>query len=373
MKLYEFQGKKLLAEKGIPIPKGTLLGRHDVAPASPVVLKAQVLTGGRGKAGGVVVARGDASQAQEAVRRLFDLEIKGERTAAVLAEPVAEIEREYYVSITIDGERGTPLFVACAAGGTEIEEISEKTPERILKLPFDLLTGPQDHHLNKIASFLGHKGDRRLIGLLADLYRVWRDAGATLVEINPLAFTPQGFVALDAKVDLDDDAPVQNAALAEELRKEQADLTGCPCGGEKNTITYVQLDGDIGFISDGAGTGMLTIDLLADLGGKAADFCEMGGITNPDVIYQALELVVRNNPKIKSLLIILIGGFNRMDEMAEGIVRFYRETAARLPLFVRLCGTMELEGKRLMEQAGFDVYDDLLGTVRAAVAVKGAA
>lgn len=356
MKLYEFQGKKLFAEFGIPTPKGNLIERTSDAPTAPCVLKAQVMTGGRGKAGGIILCK-TQPEVDQGIKKIFAMNLKGETVPAILAEQLVKIEREFYVSIAFDGERKTPLFIASAAGGMDIEHVAETEPDRILKLPFDAVYGPKQYELRRIADFIGVKNKKEFVSLLEKLYLMWKSTSAVLAEINPLVETPDGLVALDSKVELDDDAAFRKTMTP---MFSQGDV-------QHDTITYVQLDGDIGFISDGAGTGMLTLDLVSDIGGKCATFCELGGITNADIAYESLDRVISKNPGVKSVLVVLIGGFNRMDEMAEGIVRYYKEKKPLMPLVVRLCGTMEDEGKRIMADAGLPIYNDLADAIRAAV------
>jgi succinyl-CoA synthetase beta subunit len=188
-----------------------------------------------------------------------------------------------------------------------------------------------------------------------------------LVEVNPLVSTPDGFVALDGKMVIDDKAAFRQGELLADLTAEQGRLPGAEIEAERSdTITYVPLDGTVGLISDGAGTGMLTLDLIRDEGGAAADFCEMGGLTSPQVMYDAMSAVLSDD-KVKSLLVVLIGGFNRMDEMAEGIIRYRDERGLNVPIVVRMCGTMEEKGIEMMKEASLATCDDLLTAVKTAV------
>ncbi|MDR1875028.1 MAG: hypothetical protein LBQ90_08485, partial [Synergistaceae bacterium] len=206
MKLYEFQGKELLRRFGVKIPEGMLCRRDDVLIwGSPNVLKAQVLSGGRGKAGAIVFCDSQAGE-DAALEKLFGATLKGEPVSAVLAEERVEVLHEYYLSVAFDGEAGTPLIIASAAGGVEIEEVADERPDRILKLPFDSLLGPLDCHRARAAKFVGTSRPKEFADLLSRLARLYRETGAVLAEINPLAETPEGFVALDAKIELDDDA-----------------------------------------------------------------------------------------------------------------------------------------------------------------------
>lgn len=371
MKLYEFQGKELFARCGIPVPKRRLVRSfEDLEPLdAPLVLKSQVLSGGRGKAGGVVVCDDNASLVQEG-KRLIGSSLKGERVLALLAEEKVDILQEYYLSFVIDGELKKPLIIASAAGGMEIEKVAEEEPEKILKLSFDPLAGPSDYHFRRIADFLSLRNELKdLRKVLRAMCALFNQYDASLIEINPLVKTPAGLIALDSKINLDDDAEFRQKEIFQEFQDQQNVIQQNNAKEkDEGTITYVPLDGNIGMISDGAGTGMLSLDLIRDFGGEAADFCEMGGLTSPDVMYQAMETVFNKATKeLKSLLVILIGGFNRMDEMAEGIIRYKNDHGISVPLFVRLCGTMETEGKKMMIDSGLPVFDDLEEAVEKAV------
>lgn len=371
MKLYEFQGKELFARCGIPVPKRRLVRSFEDLETldAPLVLKSQVLSGGRGKAGGVVVCDDIASLVQEG-KRLIGSSLKGERVLALLAEEKVDILQEYYLSFVIDGELKKPLIIASATGGMEIEKVAEEEPEKILKLSFDPLAGPSDYHFRRIADFLSLRNELKdLRKVLRAMYALFNQYDASLIEINPLVKTSAGLIALDSKINLDDDAEFRQKEIFQEFQEQQNVIQQNNAKAkDEGTITYVPLDGNIGMISDGAGTGMLSLDLIRDFGGEAADFCEMGGLTSPDVMYQAMETVFNKATKeLKSLLVILIGGFNRMDEMAEGIIRYKNDHGLSVPLFVRLCGTMETEGKKMMIDSGLPVFDDLEEAVEKAV------
>ena len=371
MKLYEFQGKELFARCGIPVPKRRLVRSFEDLETldAPLVLKSQVLSGGRGKAGGVVVCDDIASLVQEG-KRLIGSSLKGERVLALLAEEKVDILQEYYLSFVIDGELKKPLIIASATGGMEIEKVAEEEPEKILKLSFDPLAGPSDYHFRRIADFLSLRNELKdLRKVLRAMYALFNQYDASLIEINPLVKTSAGLIALDSKINLDDDAEFRQKEIFQEFQEQQNVIQQNNAKAkDEGTITYVPLDGNIGMISDGAGTGMLSLDLIRDFGREAADFCEMGGLTSPDVMYQAMETVLnRAKKELKSLLVILIGGFNRMDEMAEGIIRYKNDHGLSVPLFVRLCGTMETEGKKMMIDSGLPVFDDLEEAVEKAV------
>lgn len=373
MKLYEFEGKRIFKEYDIPVPKGSVLTSPEgnIEVDAPAVMKAQVLTGGRGKAGGIKMWDGE-NNASDLLSDIFSQELKGEPVRAVLVEEKAEILQEYYLSITFKGSTATPLIVASAAGGVEIENVAAQTPEKIIKMEFNAITGPSDYQIRYISNKIGYKDFKDFRRIIKNLYSAFKNTDATLVEINPLVSTPNGLVALDAKVVLDDNARFRHNELHLNLIKEQKSLEGIENYVEpkEDTITYVPLSGDVGLISDGAGTGMLSLDLINDAGGEAANFCELGGITNAETMYDSLDRVV-NSKKVKSILIVLIGGFNRMDDMANGIVRYKEEKGLDIPVAIRMCGTKEEEGKEIMKQANIPTFDNLLEAVDYAVSNMG--
>ncbi|KAF0194538.1 MAG: succinyl-CoA synthetase beta subunit [Bacillota bacterium] len=375
MKLFEFQGKRLFKEFGIAVPEGTVFTASQPlleSMAAPKVLKAQVLAGGRGKSGGIKVVRSGVID-QEALNGLFTQIIEDEPVQAVLIEDMANILQEFYLSMTFLGSLATPVLIACPAGGMDIEEVAHNTPEKILRIHLNPLTGPSDYQVRTIAKEFGLKSSKELAHIINQLWKMFRHYEASLVEINPLALTSDGLMALDAKVVLDEKAAFRHTAAYNALLAEQEDIlqTGEEVSSTKgDTITYVPLDGTVGLISDGAGTGMLTLDLIKDSGGNAANFCEMGGLTSPEVMYKAMEIVMANLD-IKSLLVVLIGGFNRMDDMAEGIIRYRQDHGMRVPMVVRMCGTMEEVGKEMMRQADIPTYEDLIEAVRNAVSLAG--
>jgi succinyl-CoA synthetase beta subunit len=373
MKLFEFQAKRIFQEYGLAVPeRDLLLSPEDVPKLEfPLVLKAQVLTGGRGKAGGIKVCS-DKTELDSLLTQLFAMRIKDEPVRAVLAEEKAEIVQEFYLSITLQGGTAKPLLIASPAGGVDIEQVAAQTPEKIIRIPIDPLIGVQDYQIRYLSKHLGYQNKGELKHFVSKLYQAFRELDASLMEINPLVSTPTGLLALDGKVTLDDKAAFRQGELFKKLQEEQQALPGADTTSaslSEGTITYVPLTGTVGLISDGAGTGMLTLDLIKDAGGEAANFCEMGGLTSPEVMYKAMEAVLAD-PQVKSLLVVLIGGFNRMDEMAQGIVRYQKEHDLNIPIAVRMCGTMEEEGKKIMDEAGLPTYDNLLEAIEAAV--KGA-
>ena len=265
------------------------------------------------------------------------------------------------------------MLIAGAEGGVNIEEVAKKNPQKIITISFNPLVGPSEYQVRYLAEAIGYQDVRSLKDIIDKLYRIVCNCDAKLVEINPLAATPNGLVALDAKVIVDDKAAYRQEKLFSEILSEQNKINRnntCQVGLKADTITHVPLNGTVGLISDGAGTGMLTLDLIKDAGGEAANFCEMGGITSPQVIYDAMTAVLAN-PSVKSLLVVLIGGFNRMDEMAEGIIKYKEKHGLQVPMIVRMCGTLEEIGKEMMRCEDIPIHDDLYDAVQEAVALAG--
>jgi succinyl-CoA synthetase beta subunit len=292
-----------------------------------------------------------------------------------LAEAPVEVEREIYVAVFFDKSCNQPVVMASAAGGVDIETVARETPQRVMRQHVDPFIGLPQYTVRHVAKALALQDVAGLGRILTAMYDLLWSNDAALVEINPLAETAGGLIALDAKVTLDDKAAYRHADLFHALAAEQADLD--PRGkshaetlAKERGLTYVLLDGNVGLISDGAGTGMLALDLIQDAGGRAANFCELGGLTTPKVMYQAIEVVLAN-PNVQALLISLIGGVTRMDEMADGILQYLETHGASVPLVIRMCGTQEAVGKATLHRAGLETFDDLPAAVRNAVALAG--
>ena len=374
MRLYEFQAKRIFAKHGIPVPNSRLIYSMQQAAqlTRPTVLKAQVPVGRRGKAGGIQVASGPA-EAAVALGALFQSEIWGYPVRAVLAEDKVEINREIYLAMLLDRSSNRPMVMASVSGGIDIEQVAEKSPEKIVKKQIDPCIGPQPYTARYLAQRLELADVESINTVLQRIYAILWKYDATLVEINPLAETPAGLVALDAKIVLDDRSAFRHpdlyAALWEEEKQlGKSDKTRAEQLAEERNITYILLDGNVGLIADGAGTGMLTLDLIQDAGGRAANFCEMGGLANADVLCRAMEVVLTNS-QVKVLLISLIGGLTRMDEMAAGIVQYLGGQDSSVPLVVRMYGTQEEVGKAILKEVGIETFEDLPQAVRYAVAL----
>ena len=372
MRLLEFQAKRILKDRGIPVPKGVLVSSPEDLNqiALPAVLKAQVPVGGRGKAGAIRRVN-QPKEAQTAIQELFASTVKGYPVAALLAEEPVEIKREVYIAYFIDKQVNLPLLMASSAGGVDIEEVARSSPSKIIKKHIDPILGVQDFMIRSLAKALKIDDTRGLWNLIQAMVTLFHEVDTSLVEINPLAITSGGMVALDAKLILDDKAAYRHKELFETLQSEQKRLdrrkkTLPEELAEGTGVTYVPLDGDIGIIADGAGTGMLTLDLIHEFGGRAANFCEMGGLSNAGTMEKAIEVILAN-PRVRVLLIGLIGGMTRMDEMAEGIVQYTQKTKRDFPMAIRMVGTKADVGKAKLQEVGIEPFEDLSAAVEAAV------
>ncbi|MGQ9477694.1 MAG: ADP-forming succinate--CoA ligase subunit beta [Candidatus Bipolaricaulia bacterium] len=377
MKLQEYQGKELFKRVGIPINEGQVATTPAEAEGfaqalgCPVVVKAQVLVGGRGKAGGVKLATTPA-EARAHASSILGMRIKGELVKRVLVAKAEEIAREYYLGITLDRAARAPVVIFSPAGGMEIEEVAKSEPGAIFRFHVHPLEGPHPYQIRNIISQAGI--ERGLQGQLAPifskLYQAFTQYQASLVEINPLALTPTGsFVALDSKFIIDDDALPLLSELASwrdadsESPQERA--------AREAGLNYVKLDGEIGIIGNGAGLVMATLDLVAALGGKPANFLDIGGGARAPQIEKALEIVL-SDPQVKGLFLNIFGGITRCDEVARGLVEAWKRLKVSLPLVVRLTGTNEEEGREILRAEGISPVSTMEeGAERIVGAVKG--
>jgi len=377
MRLLEFQAKQLFAQYDIPVPKGILItSLEDTAKIkTPAILKAQVAVGGRGKAGGIRAVE-TAEEAAAGVKDLLQMSIKGYPICGILAEEKVAITHEYYLSVLYDKKTNSPMIMASQAGGVDIEQVARENPEKIIQQNIDPFIGVQKYTTRYIAKKLGIGNVQEFATLVERLYAILLECDATLVEINPLVETPHGLIALDAKLLVDDKAGFRHSDLFAKIRQEQNNLDRGPRTeaerlAKEREITYVALDGNIAMIADGAGTGMLTLDLIQDEGGRSANFCEMGGLANAKIMNESIEVVLAN-PRAKVLLITLIGGLTRMDEIADGIALYIQTHTKTIPIVVRMCGTQEEAGKATLRNIGIEPLNDMAKAVQAAVAMARA-
>lgn len=370
MDLFEYEGKCMMNKFGIPIPTGSLITSENEKPPMAVscILKAQVMTGGRGKAGGVKVCNTMEEYMQHA-HSILNMSIKGHPVCGLLAEEIIKADRELYLSITLQGVK-VPTLIASKVGGMDIEKIAKEEPEKIIKIEIDPFTGLKDYQIRYLADKLEIADVTEAAEFVKKVEKAFFESGAKLVEINPLGLVDGRLIAMDSKFVLDDYGTFMKSTGQELLEKRKNLYHYIVPEKEKTTVTFVPLAGDVGLISDGAGTGMLTLDLLVDEGIEVSSFGELGGMTSPEVMYRALELTFQNNPDVKALIIVLIGGFNRMDNMAVGITSYMKEHHINIPVFCRMCGTKQEEGIRIMEEYGLKTYDILTETVKALVSCK---
>ena len=358
MKLLEYQAKEVLASLGITIPPGAVARNPDEAATAfaklgPIAVKAQVPVGGRGKAGGIKLARSE-DEARRAAEQIIGMDIKGFKVALVYCEAALDIAREIYVGFTVDRDARANVLLLSAKGGMDIEQVAEESPEAIARLHPNPWRGPLDFELAQVAyeAGLGELA-RPLAALIKKLYRAIPDYDALTAEINPLVVTRAGdVIAGDAKLEIDDNAAWRHRNLEE---KYGSLLEGDPYEVEakKRGLTYVSLDGDIGIIGNGAGLCMGTLDLVQRAGGKPANFCDIGGGAKAEVVENALAVILMN-PKVKGVLINVFGGITRGDEVAKGVVTARDNLKMKLPLVVRMSGTREEEGRKILKENGIE-------------------
>jgi succinyl-CoA synthetase beta subunit len=356
MDLLEYQGKQLFARHGVPVPSG-LPARsvEDAVKAAdeigyPCVVKAQVLIGGRGKAGGIKVAK-DRDEARQHSEAILGMDIRGFTVHEVWIEAASEIDEEYYASIVFDRSAKAPLFMLSTQGGMDIEEVAERDPKAIARLHVDPLLGFQDFHGRRLAFEAGVAADvvRPVGALLSKLYDAFVSEDATLVEVNPLIVTKDRKVAaLDAKVTLDANAAYRHPD--HEALRDTANEDPQERMARERDLTYVKLDGDIGILGNGAGLVMSTLDVVAQYGGSPANFLDAGGGSKAEAITSAVEVIL-SNPNVKAVLFNIFGGITRGDEVANGLVAAFAQVKPTVPFVVRLDGTNDKEGRQILADA----------------------
>ncbi len=384
MRLYEFQAKELFAKHGIKIPKGRVVYTPEQALEIakeldvPVAVKAQVQVGGRGLTGGIKFAN-NPEETKKLTAGFLGGALKKEIVDCVLVEEKIPIEAEYFAGVTIDYQRKVIVVIASSRGGVDVESIALEHPGEILKEEVDPSLGLTDFAARRTAKKLGLEGRNMLTFAitLKSLYSILIGCDATLVEANPLALTANGsIIAIDSKIVLDDNASFRHRELYSELgthkkilsegarlRKALAERAEIP--------TYIELGGNIGIIADGAGTGMLTLDATRDNGGDIETYCELGGRANPELIEEAMKIVLSNG-NVRVLMINLIGGLNRMDEMAKGITSYLSKEKGlkhepRAQIVVRMSGTLEEEGRKILREAGINSFDNIYDAIEKSV------
>lgn len=369
MKLYEFMGKQLFARYGINVPAGKVAGSGEkaadiAAELGEVVIKSQILSGGRGKAGGIKFAS-TPEEAKKYADELLAGELKGLKIENVLVEKKIRIDKELYLSITVDGTMKRPVLIASASGGMDIEDVP---PEQIIKKYINPEIGVLPHFCREVARRLGLTGglSKQAVDLITRVYRIFKDYDCELVEINPLVISGEQLIAADAKVNLDDEAQFRYPAgiqVTEErtaLEKKAHDIG----------ISYVELDGDIAVMANGAGITMATIDIIEYFGGKAKNFMDAGGGADSEATAKALEILISTNPKV--ILVNIFGGITRCDEVARAFAKVKNTMGIPVPVVIRLSGTNEKEGIAIFKKLGFDSFDNIKEAASKAVEIAKA-
>jgi succinyl-CoA synthetase beta subunit len=379
MDLLEYQGKQLFKKHGVPVPDGrpasTVAEAVEAAEdlGYPVVVKAQVLIGGRGKAGGIKLAN-NTDEAREHAGAILGMDIRGFTVHEVWVEKASDIAEEYYAAILLDRSAKKPMAMLSRMGGMDVEAIAEKDPNAIVKVHIDPLIGFQDFHGRLLAYESGIAEDviRPVGAMLAKLYATWVAEDASLVEVNPLLVTgDREVVALDAKVTIDGNALYRHPDTAE-LRQPGAEDPQEQMAKERN-LTYVKLDGNVGILGNGAGLVMSTLDVVAQAGGAPANFLDAGGGSKAEAIVSAVEVIL-SDPKVTAVLFNIFGGITRCDEVAKGLVTAFAQLKPEVPFVVRLDGTNDVEGRQILADADLPnvhIETTMLGAASKVVELAG--
>ncbi|MDP6457913.1 MAG: ADP-forming succinate--CoA ligase subunit beta [Candidatus Bathyarchaeota archaeon] len=377
MKLLEYQAKKIFLDYGIRTPRGNLVdsvrkAREAVTRLGTVAIKAQVPVGGRGKAGGIQFA--DSPDYAELVAMdLLGSEVRGAKVGRLLIEEKIDFTDELYLGVTVDRRTRSYVVLASREGGVDIEEVSSMTPERIVRHSVDPVIGLRDHHSRRIADLLGYSGDEMfsLASIIGRLYRVAWEKDAELTEINPLVLTPDGFVALDARLNIDTNALFRHPDLVEVSRSGGfSDLSTREIKAQDHGLTYVELDGNIGIVGNGAGLTMATLDTVTLYGGRPANFLDLGGGASAERIEAGVSFVMEDS-RVKAVFVNILGGITRCDDIAKGLVMARSRMGADIPLVVRLVGTNEEKGRRFLRAQGISTLETMEEAAERAVSLVG--
>jgi succinyl-CoA synthetase beta subunit len=374
--LYEYQGKQLFARYGIPLSEGRLAETPEEARAAaeqlggPVVVKAQVLTGGRGKAGGVKLAT-TPDEAESHARAILGLDIRGHVVRKLWIESASDIAKEYYLSLTFDRGAKKPLFMFTTQGGVEIEDVAATSPDALVRLHVDALEGFYPWQARRLvygAGVADPSEQKQIAAIVGKLYEAFVSCDAMLCEINPLIVTPEGEVrALDSKFTVDDNALFRHLDIAE--MRDTAAADPLETLAREKHVTYVKLDGEVGVLGNGAGLSMSTVDVVTFAGGRPANFCDLGGGGDAQGVVDALS-VITQDPQVRSIFFNIFGGITRCDEVARGILQALEQIEIAAPIVVRLDGTNAEEGRRILTDAAppnLHVEPTMLDAARRAV------
>jgi len=372
MKLHEYQSKQIFARYGVPIPKGSVAATAQEARqvaeelGGRVVIKSQVLVGGRGKAGGIRLAK-NPKEAEDLAAQILAMEIKGLPVRKVLVDEAAQIEKEIYLGITNDRAARKPVMMASSAGGVDIEEVAAKTPEKIIKVHIDPLLGLRDYQARDIAAGIDLPREHwRAFGQISSgLWQAYVSCDATLAEINPLVINADGrLVAVDGKMVLDDNALFRHPDLVE-MRDLDVEAPS-EVEARKYGLSFIKLDGSIGCMVNGAGLAMTTMDIIKLFGGEPANFLDIGGGASSDKVAAALRIIL-SDPNVKAVLFNVFGGITRGDEVARGILEALNEVKTNVPMVIRLVGTNAEEGRRILADAHMITAETLADAAKKSV------
>ncbi|MFC2048081.1 ADP-forming succinate--CoA ligase subunit beta [Chloroflexota bacterium] len=365
MKLFEFEAKNILRKYGIPVPNGKAASSSDQAEeiarkiGKPVVLKSQILVSGRGKSGGIIFAN-DAAEANKAASKLIGSTIKESLVRSLLIEEKLDIVEQLYASIAVDRQARTYIVLASTEGGIDIEETAQTSPDKISRYWINPEAGFSQPQAAEMLDKFGMSKDdtARFASIISILYTISLDNDAELVEINPLAKTTSGeFIAADARVIVDDNALFRHPEFGDKSTP-RADDTPLEAEARKQNLSYVDLDGDIGIVGNGAGLGMASVDMVYHFGGKPANFLDIGGAGNIELPKKGIKLVL-SNPRTRAVLVNILGGITRCDSVAQAIIEALDESKVKKPIVVRMMGTNEEEGVRILKEVGISSYPSM--------------
>lgn len=375
MNLYEYQSEEIFGKFGIPVLQGKVTSSPDEAVliskeiGFPVVIKAQVLTGGRGKAGGVKLAS-SPEEAYEKARQILGMEIKGYAVKKVLVVKASKIKQEFYAGVTVDRKLKKPVFLASSEGGMDIEEIARTKPEAIIKYPFSAVSGLKPFEARKVAFKLVRDSSEialKVAEVIEKLSKCFLSIDASLAEINPLALTNDGVLALDGKIVIDDNALFRQKeieSLREPTEEEMVEIEA-----KEKGFSYIKLSGSIGCLVNGAGLAMATMDMIKLFGGEPANFLDIGGSSNPEKVLNAILLVTKD-PSVKAILINIFGGITRCDDVARGLIEALKRVEIKIPIVIRLSGTNEDKAKEILSGTSLIYADSMLDAVKRAVEIS---
>lgn len=378
MNIHEYQAREILQAHGVPVPGGSVASTPEEVEqiakqlGGTVVIKAQVHTGGRGKAGGVKLADSPAD-AKEKASKILGMQIKGLTVEKVLVAPAEDIASEAYVGVIVDRASKRAVFMVSREGGVDIEEVAEKNPDAIVRLPIDPRYGLQSFEAYELATALYDdiKQQRAAASILMQLYAAFKESGASLAEINPLVTTPDGTVkALDAKFSIDDNELFRLDKISQ--MRDDAGEPPAEIAAREANLTFIKLDGNIGAVVNGAGLAMATMDLIKFYGGEPANFLDIGGSSNPEKVVNALKIIT-SDPNVKVICFNIFGGITRCDDVANGIVEATKRIDIKVPLVIRLTGTNEKIALEILSSAGFTATTSMDDVVKKAVELAGQA